>query len=202
MIKREYHGLRDRSEYKVWAGIKQRCRNPKNPSYARYGGAGITMCDEWANSFTTFLADMGSRPSMDHSIDRRDGTLGYTTSNCRWATDFEQAQNQSTTRFVTFNGETLCLSEWSRRLGIPVVTVWSRLNSGKTVDQALTMPNKGKRSSSSLSDEAVFSIRCRAANGENGKQIARAFGIHHTTACRIISGKTFKAIALAEEAGQ
>lgn len=206
MIKREFHGLRDRSEYKVWAGIKQRCCNPKNPNYDRYGGAGIKMCDRWFNSFTAFLADVGARPSLDHSIDRMDGAKGYEPGNCRWATDLEQAQNQSSTRFLTYQGQTHCLSEWSRLTGLPLLTLWSRLKTGKSFEQALSMPKAGRRSSSSLADADILRIRQRAAGGETGKSIALSFGIHPSTAQRIISGRTFKnvdrAADLAEAEGR
>lgn len=71
----------------------QRCTNQKHPSFPRYGGRGITVCDRW-RSFNTFLADMGD-PPPERSLDRIDNDRGYEPSNCRWATRSEQARNQT-----------------------------------------------------------------------------------------------------------
>jgi hypothetical protein len=50
-------------EYRAWRGMKTRCTNPNRPDWKNYGGRGITVCDRWVNSFETFLADMGPKPS-------------------------------------------------------------------------------------------------------------------------------------------
>jgi hypothetical protein len=77
-----------------WRGMKQRCRNPNNPAYPSYGGRGITVCERW-NSFENFYADMGPRPSPQHSIDRWPNNDGnYEPGNCRWATKSEQNENR------------------------------------------------------------------------------------------------------------
>lgn len=78
--------------YVNWANMLQRCGNPKHPSYSRYGGRGITVCDRW-KTFENFYADMGERPSPNHSIDRKDNDKGYSPGNCRWATRTEQLLN-------------------------------------------------------------------------------------------------------------
>jgi hypothetical protein len=57
--------------------------SPKNKSYPNYGGRGITICDEW-RSYAAFIADMGARPSLDHTIQRRDLNGNYNKSNCFW----------------------------------------------------------------------------------------------------------------------
>lgn len=88
------HGFSKSSECGIWYSMKQRCFNPKSKRYADYGGRGITMADAWRESFDTFYADMGPRPSSKHSIDRINNDGNYEPGNCRWATATEQARNQ------------------------------------------------------------------------------------------------------------
>lgn len=88
------HGMSNSSEYKIWRGIIDRCCNMKLHYFKKYGGRGITVCDEWKNSFLAFYRDMGSRPSKNHSIDRIDNEKGYLKENCRWADRTTQARNK------------------------------------------------------------------------------------------------------------
>ena len=81
-------------EYNAWVAMKQRCLNPKNPRYKHYGGRGITICEQWLDSFPQFLNDMGMKPAHQLSIDRINNDGNYEPSNCRWATIKEQHANQ------------------------------------------------------------------------------------------------------------
>jgi hypothetical protein len=99
------HGRTGTAEYNIWKSIKQRCLNAKAADYAAYGGAGISICDQW-HSFESFFADMGPRPSARHSVDRINNSLGYSPENCRWATPSVQRMNQ---RRMT-NGPLHCVS--------------------------------------------------------------------------------------------
>ena len=86
------------AEYAIWVGMHARCK--RDP---RYAGRGILVSPEWA-CFWTFLRDMGLRPE-GLSIDRKDNDLGYSKSNCRWATRVEQSNNKSSRLVVSDNGE-------------------------------------------------------------------------------------------------
>lgn len=98
--------------------MKERCLYPKHRSYPVYGGRGIRICDSWVNDFDQFLADMGPRPSLGHSIDRIDTNGHYEPGNCRWADRREQMGNRTTAIQVTFKGRTMCAAAWARELGI------------------------------------------------------------------------------------
>jgi hypothetical protein len=82
------------SEWLAWRRLKQRCLNPNHTRYAYYGGRGIKVCDRWLNSFENFIADMGPKPTSDHSIDRADNDGDYEPGNCQWVTKSEQMRNR------------------------------------------------------------------------------------------------------------
>lgn len=89
------HGLNveEHPLYTTWANMKDRCNNPKAPSYVNYGARGIGYCDQWEH-FKNFAIDMGMKPSPKHSLERVDNDKGYSPENCVWATQTEQCINR------------------------------------------------------------------------------------------------------------
>lgn len=118
------------SEYKIWANMKARCLNNKNHAFKNYGGRGIKICRKWKDSFEAFFNDMGPRPSINHSIDRRDNNGDYEPNNCRWATRAEQCANRRNNVFIEFNGEILPVGEVANQVGLSVDVIRERIRGG------------------------------------------------------------------------
>ena len=131
------HGMSKSREYKVWTGIKQRCLNPNNEKYPRYGGRGITVCSRWM-LFDNFLFDMGEIPN-GMSIDRIDNNKGYSKENCRWATNREQSRNKSNNVLLSLNGKQKTIKDWSIYLGSKSHSlVIGRLARGWSIEESLS----------------------------------------------------------------
>jgi|GEM_PF-1079572 len=124
------HGCVGTKEYSTYIGMKGRCRNPNNKRFSRYGGRGIKVCDRWEKSFVAFIADMGKAPSDKHTIERIDIDGNYCPENCKWATIEEQAKNRSNNHYITINGETMTMMDWSRKTGICRTVLLKRIKRG------------------------------------------------------------------------
>ena len=122
------HGMSETRVYSIWQGMIQRCTNPKNEAFVNYGARGISVCDSWMR-FENFLADMGEPPD-GHSIERRDNNAGYDAGNCYWLPLEKQPQNRRGNLYVELNGETVCVAEAARRLGVKSSTIRARLKRG------------------------------------------------------------------------
>lgn len=136
------HSMHGTTEYVIWSGMIERCHNKNNKRFKDYGAKGISVCDEWKCSFEAFYADMGSRPSKEHSIDRIDGSKGYNKQNCRWATAVEQNLNRANNHLIPFNGEMLPYTQVARIVGIKPSTLEKRLRLGWSPERAITEPVK------------------------------------------------------------
>lgn len=134
-------------EWRCWASIKTRCTNPRYSKYKDYGGRGIKVCEEWMNSFETFLKHIGPRPSSRHTIERIDNDGNYEPGNVRWATRKEQSANQRvrhTSHFVTWNGKRVSLAQLAKETGFNYNTLRARAFDGWP-DDRLTEPVTRKR---------------------------------------------------------
>lgn len=129
-------------EYVVWTLMRDRCNNPNNKSYGYYGGRGISIDPKW-DDFSVFLSDMGCRPS-GMTLDRIDSELGYSPTNCQWATRKQQSRNRKYCRKFVWNGQEQFLWKLAEDHGIPVHTMNQRLHRGWTLDRALNQPMKAK----------------------------------------------------------
>lgn len=136
---------KQRPEYWSWVAMKRRCLDPKNPAYHNYGGRldrPIAVCERWLgkSGFANFLADMGQRPTLEHTLDRIDNDGDYAPENCRWATPLEQSNNSRTNVLMEWNGKRLSIAAWAREMGLNYQTVFFRLQKGWSLEMALTTP--------------------------------------------------------------
>lgn len=111
--------------------MKDRCVNEKNKCYKDYGGRGITVCDEWLNSFPTFQEWALSHGYQENlTIDRIDVNGNYCPGNFRWATVKEQNNNQRRTIYFEIDGIRKPLSQWAEDTGIPRHKLYARWHNG------------------------------------------------------------------------
>lgn len=126
--------------YRKWLSMIARCENETQDSYKYYGANGIRVCELWRNSFATFadwaLAN-GYKPGL--TIDRLDNTKNYEPSNCRWATNLQQAQNTSLCVPLTAFGETKTTSAWllDNRTVVSRRVIKRRLRDGWNTENSL-----------------------------------------------------------------
>lgn len=135
------HGLTGDPVFNIWKGIKKRCYNKSCDAFRYYGARGIRIADEWLTDFPAFLAHVGPRPSLEHSIERIDNDRNYEPGNVRWATRIEQGRNKRNNVRLVFNGEVKTITEWARLGRIRCATLRSRIFKLRwTVRDTLTIP--------------------------------------------------------------
>lgn len=137
------HGTHSRKNrlYRIWRGMRGRCENPNEKDFYRYGGRGISVCKEWANSFDVFR-DWSMRNGYCDmlTIDRIDNNKGYTPSNCRWTTMQAQAENRRNTIKLYYNGRDYTVKELADILHTKKSAVYDRLYSGWSVERIFKTP--------------------------------------------------------------
>lgn len=124
--------------YGVWGSMKARCYNKSVKYYCRYGGRGISVCDEWLNDFESFHDwSVASGYKDGLSIDRINNDAGYSPENCRWVDCSVQANNRSSNRMLTYNGETHNVTEWAAIKGVSPKTLFNRVYAGYSDEEVL-----------------------------------------------------------------
>lgn len=131
--------------YKIWSGIKDRCKCSTNKDYKNYGGRGILVCDSWLSfdAFRNWALQNGYRDNL--TIDRIDVNGNYCPENCRWATLKEQSRNRRTSQMITFGGKTQCATAWCEELHMNRNLVSQRLKAGWSIERALLTPTQIKQ---------------------------------------------------------
>lgn len=137
-------GCSDRTQ-RSYRAMRTRCECKNNTNYPLYGGRGIKICDRWSDStygLTNFFNDMGDRPE-GMTLDRIDVNGDYCPENCRWANLEQQNNNRRSSRYITYNGKTQSISQWSRETGVNHRTLGLRLRRGIR-GKALFVPTNRK----------------------------------------------------------
>jgi len=124
--------------YKSWDSMKQRCSNPQDKDYVRYGGRGITVHPAWLD-FQVFLKELGLRPK-GLTLGRIDNSLGYGPGNCRWETPEQQGNNRRTNRFFECWGVRRTIAQWAKYVGMSRQALRYRIGIGCSIETALQSP--------------------------------------------------------------
>ena len=134
------HGDTKTRLWHIWSGMRRRCDEKTNKDYARYGGRGIKVCDEW-NEYTSFKDwAINNGYSEELSIDRIDTNGDYCPDNCKWATVIEQNNNRRSNHVVAYEGKSHTIAEWSRITSIPPKTLRYRIVSGWDLNDVFNTP--------------------------------------------------------------
>lgn len=130
-------GRQDSGLYETWRSMLRRCYEPSHPSFRFYGERGIGVCEQWRESFETFLLDMGPCPE-GMTLDREDSKGNYEPGNCRWADDLTQGNNRRNVLKFELNGKRVSLAEACRITGISYHTAAGRVRRGWPIERAAT----------------------------------------------------------------
>jgi hypothetical protein len=132
------HGLSETRLYNIWSHMKERCTNQNAIDFYRYGGVGVSVCEEWISSFEAFRDwSLKNGYRDDLTIDRIDGTRGYEPSNCRWATTEQQNNNKKNNIIVEYDGKRMTLGQLSKTVGVNYCKLWRCVKNGMTPESAV-----------------------------------------------------------------
>lgn len=127
--------------HNIYKNMKTRCYLKTKGDYKYYGGRGISVCDEWKESFIAFAEwAIASGYEDGLTLDREDNSGNYSPDNCRWVTRQRQSNNMSSNHVITFNGKSLSIADWAREIGIKPDTIFNRIRDDWSEEDALTIP--------------------------------------------------------------
>ncbi len=132
--------------YRIWRGMLSRCYTKSATEYDRYGGRGISVCDDWRYDYCSFMDwAMSNGYSDDLTIDRINNDSDYSPDNCRWVPFEKQLLNKSNNRLLSFNGQIKTITEWANEYNIDRRLLGSRIDRyGWPIDKALTTPVRSR----------------------------------------------------------
>jgi hypothetical protein len=135
------HGMYGHKLYGVYKHMINRCHKRKDRDYKWYGARGIRVCNEWKKDrakFFVWALSNGYKEGLH--LERTNNNKGYSPANCVWATRKTNMNNTRRNRFLTWKGQRLTFSQWSKVFGFKYWVIGSRINAGWSVEDALTRP--------------------------------------------------------------
>lgn len=138
------HGFANKERlYNTWKCMRQRCNNPNNKSYPNYGGKGVKICEEW-NDYSIFRSWALNNGYTDElSIDRINSNGNYEPSNCRWANDKVQMNNQTRNRKILFEGKEYTMSQLAEKFGLSYSAMQHRIERGWSMKRIANQKMRG-----------------------------------------------------------
>lgn len=198
------HKLSKTRLYGIWLNMKNRCRNINDKSYPRYGGRGITVCDEWTADFTNFYNwSQANGYDETKTIDRIDNNAGYSPMNCRWTDVKQQARNRRSNLAVEYKGEVMTLIEVSELTGISYGTLSARYQDGDRGERLIRPLNtdrttlRGEKNVKAvITAEIAKDIKLSLMRGETGASIAKRHNVSKYLVYDIKRNRTWKHITI------
>lgn len=131
------HGLSSHPLYTVWRSMKERCYNKNNPNYPRYGGRGITVCEEWRTSFKCFYDDtiIGYKKGLE--LDRTSNNGDYCKENFRWVTRKENANNKGNNKWFITGDDYLTMSQTADKFNVNYSKLKQLIRNGHEIMSAI-----------------------------------------------------------------
>ena len=193
------HMLSGSRLFNIWLNMKQRCENPKNKAYDRYGGRGIRVCEEWYNNSNAFFEWAHANGYSDNlTIDRIENDGNYEPSNCRWVANKAQCRNRRSNINVEHNDKKVTLIELSEITGIDYKVLHARYDRGDRGQRLTRPPHEERRSlrgeentNSKITVYIAKNIKSRLGNGESALKIAKELDISKHIIYDIKRGKTW-----------
>lgn len=178
--------------YRIWKGMKSRCGIYSATGYAKYGGRGISVCEQWHDfsNFYNWAIKNGYKDNL--TIERLDVDGHYDPDNCSWISLSDQQQNKTNSHKIDFNGELLTLAQLSKRFNVNKGTLLSRYQKGDRGD-SLVRPVVIQGKSSKLNKEQISEIKKAFSNGESVNELINNYDVKKSTLYKI------KKVIFAEE---
>lgn len=184
------HGKSDTQLYWIWTSMKQRCTNPKNKRYSRYGARGINVCEAWADNFQSFYNwSMSNGYKIGLSIDRIDNEKGYSPDNCKWVPMTDQAKRTNRIIYFTFNGVEKLLGEWCRETGFDLHCIEQRYRNMKKRGEEIKFENLFYKGNRTFKKVLQYTTGFELVNEWNKLSDAEVFGYHHSLVSDCCRGK-------------
>lgn len=178
----------------IWTGMKRRCLDENNSSFSRYGGRGITICNDWLdfNKFAKWALSNGYK--KDLTIDRIDNNKGYEPTNCRWVTNREQSLNRRSNVIVEYKDKNITLKELSEITGLDYSCLNARYKRGLKGEDLIKPTQDAEFNNSKISISDVKDIRSKYSNGMTIKELSKIYPLTYNSIFNIVHFKTWKNI--------